>query len=62
MTSITPDSVQAGEFKNVTIIGSGFVEGAVVTFENGTRTELFMDGKARESLLLYEFFSYRRNF
>ncbi len=35
VTSIDPNTMQAGTTMNVTIIGSGFVDGADVTFENG---------------------------
>ncbi len=34
--SVTPDTVQAGGSIDVTITGSGFVDGAVVSFENGS--------------------------
>ena len=38
ITSIFPDSAQAGSTVNLTISGSGFVNGAVVTFEGGQGT------------------------
>lgn len=36
ITSITPDTVQAGQSVNVTISGTGFAAGASVTLENGS--------------------------
>jgi PKD repeat protein len=36
VSSITPNSTQAGASVNVTISGSGFQSGTIVTFENGT--------------------------
>jgi hypothetical protein len=36
VSSIVPESMQAGTQVDVIISGSGFVDGASVTFENGT--------------------------